>query len=205
MSVYQRYFRITQGPMVDEIDRLFELRIAAGKLYDELAVKHGATGSKNYDRAGTFAGFTFATAPDQDIYRRDKKTRLWVPRKNTPAGKAIWADIKSLPTPAPIEHALRLVDLEPGLPMLTDAGKWYAPTLWGYGAPRNIWFVSVPWKDVDSDELEQYRTIKAAKTGFDRDLDALLWEAPADWTEVKRWQVEKEADEISDLMKSNPQ
>lgn len=196
MSVYIRYFRITEGPIVAEIDRLFELRTAAGKLYAELAVKYGATGASNYDRSGTFAGFTFAGRPDQDVYRLDKKTRLWVPRKNVPAGKAIWAEIKSLPAPAPIEHAMRLAGLEPGLPMLTDSGKWYAPTLWGYGAPRNIWFVSVPWKDVDPEKLEQYKVDKAAGTHFNRDLDALLWEAPADWTEVKRWQIEKEAEEI---------
>lgn len=196
MSVYQRYFRITAGPITDEIARLAELRSAAGELYAELAVKYGATGSSNYDRSGAFAGFTFAERPDQDVYRLDKKTRLWVPRKNVPSGKVIWSDIKSLPTPAPIENAMRLAGLEPGLPMLVDSGKWYAPTMWGYGAPRNIWFVSVPWMDVDPERLEQYKVDKAAGKHYNRDLDALLWEAPADWTEVKRWQIEKEAEEI---------
>ncbi len=196
MSVYKRYFRITEGPVVDEIDRLFELRIAAGKLYAELAVKYGATGSSNYDRSGTFAGFTFAIPPDQSVYRRDRKTRLWVPRKNVPAGKAIWAEIKSLPTPSPIEYALRLVGLEPGLPMITDGGRWYAPGLWGYGAPSNIWFVRVPWKDVDPASLDQYKADRAAGKHFNGELDALLWKAPEDWTEVKGWQVEKECEEL---------
>jgi hypothetical protein len=196
MSVYKRYFRLTEGPVVAEIDRLFELRIAAGKLYAELAVKYGATRSNNYDHNGAFAGFSFTDSPDKDVYRLDKKTRLWVPRKNTPAGKAIWAEIKTLPTPAPIEHAIRLAGLEPGLPMLTDAGRWYAPTMWGYGAPRNIWFISVPWKDVDPEKLSAYKAEKAAGKCFDRDLDALLWEAPAGWTEVKRWEIEKESEEI---------
>jgi hypothetical protein len=199
MSVYKRYFRITAGPVVDEIDRLFELRIAAGKLYAELAVKYGATGSSNYDRTGTFAGFTFATPPDQSVYRLEKKTRLWVPRKRG-RGEAIWSDIKALPAPSPIEHALRLANLEPGLPMLTDAGRWYAPTLWGFGAPRNVWFVSVPWKDVDPEKLAEYKAAKATGSSFYRNLDALTWEAPADWTEVKSWQIEKESEEINEAL-----
>ncbi|MBD1553859.1 hypothetical protein [Pseudomonas typographi] len=196
MSVYQRYFRITEGPVVDEIDRLFDLRIAAGKLYQDLATKYGAAEAQVYERSGSFAGFTFATPPDQIVYRRDKRTRLWLPRKNVPGGKAIWEEIDSLPTTSPIAHALRLVDLEPGLPMLTSGGRWYAPCLWGFGAPHNIWFVSVPWKDVDPEKLAAYRAEKAEGKCFDRGLDALIWEPPADWAEVKSWQIEKEAEEI---------
>lgn len=197
MSVYKRFFRVTKGPMVEEIDRLFELRFAASKLYEELRVKYGAKAVHNWQHSGAFAGFVFEKLPDQSIYCRVPKQRgLWRPRKNVPAGKSIWAEIKQLPEPSPIEHALRLVGLEPGLPMLTDAGRWYAPTLWGYGAPRNVWFVSVPWKDEDPQKLEEYKAIKAAKKGFDRDLGALLWEPPSDWVEVKRWEVEKEVDEI---------
>ncbi|MNN39727.1 hypothetical protein D3C81_1537750 [compost metagenome] len=80
--------------------------------------------------------------------------------------------------------------------MLTDGNRWYGPQLWGYGAPRNVWFVSVPWKDVDPAKLEEYQEVKKAKKGFDRDLDALLWTPPANWAEVKRWEIEKEVDEI---------
>lgn len=195
-SVYQRYFRFTEGPLIAEIDRLFDLRQAAGALYKQLADKYGATEANVYDRSGTFAGFVFTTPPDKNVYRRDAKTRLWVPRKNVPAGKEIWADIKQLPNPEPIENALRLAGLEPGMPFITDAGRWYAPGIWGHGAPRNIWFVVVPWKDVDPQKLEEYKAIKAAKKGFDCDLEALLWTPPAEWTEVKHWQVEKEAEEI---------
>lgn len=197
MSVYKRYFRVTEGPMVDEIDHLFEQRLAAGALYRQLADKYGATEANVYDRSGNFAGFVFTMPPDHTVYRRDTKTRLWLPRKNVPAGKEIWADIKQLPTPEPIENALRLANLEPGLPMLTDAGRWYSPSLWGYGAPRNIWFVSVPWLDVDPEKMAAYKSDKAEGKCFDRDLDALSWEPPAGWTEVKRWQVEKEVDEIN--------
>lgn len=193
MSVYKRYFRVTSGPMIAEIDRLFDLRIAAATMYKQLADKYGAEEANVYDRSGTFAGFAFKVPPDKNVYRRDAKTRLWLPRKNVPAGKDIWAEIKQLPTPEPIENAMKLAGLTPGLPMLTDAGRWYAPTIWGYGAPRNIWFVSVPWKDVDPDKLAAYHLDDGR---FDRDLEALSWQPPEEWVEVKRWQIEKEDEEI---------
>ena len=196
MSVYKRYFRVTSGPMIAEIDRLFDLRIAAGTLYKQLADKYGAEEANVYDRSGTFAGFVFKVPPDNNVYRRDAKTRLWLPRKNVPAGKDIWAEIKQLPTPEPIENAMKLAGLTPGLPMLTDGGRWYAPTIWGYGAPRNIWFVSVPWLDVDPDKIAAYQVEKAEGKCFDRDLDSLTWEPPTEWEEVKRWQIEKEDEEI---------
>ncbi|MBN0977200.1 hypothetical protein JTY93_17285 [Pseudomonas hygromyciniae] len=81
--------------------------------------------------------------------------------------------------------------------MLTDTGRWYAPTLRGFGAPRNIWCVSVPWKDIDPSRLEQYRADKAEGKRFNGELDALLWLPPADWQEVKSWQIEKETEELS--------
>lgn len=196
MSIYQRYFRFTEGPVVEEIDRLFELRIAAGKLYKELADKYGAESANSWEHSGAFAGFQFTTAPDKNVFRMLPKHRLWVPRKNVPAGKAIWAEIRGLPTPSPIEHALRFVDLEPGLPMLTDGGRWYAPTLWGYGAPRNIWFARVPWRDEDPAKMEQYKAARESRTHFDRNLDALCWTPPANWVEVKGWEIEKEQEEI---------
>jgi len=196
MSVYKRYFRVTNGPMVEEIDRLFELRFAASARYKEFGDKYGATETHSFERSGAFAGFVFNTPPDQAVYRRDAKTRLWLPRKNVPAGKAIWAEINELPKAHTVEYAPRLAGLEPGMPFLTDAGRWYAPSLWGFGAPRNVWFVSVPWMDVDPDKLAAYKADKAEGKRFDRDLDALSWEPPAGWTEVKRWQVEKESDEI---------
>lgn len=187
---------MTSGPIITEIDRLFDLRIAAGTLYKQLADKYGAEEANVYDRTGTFAGFVFKVPPDKNVYRCDAKTLLWLPRKNVPAGKAIWAEIKQLPTPEPIENAMKLAGLTPGLPMLTDAGRWYAPTIWGYGAPRNIWFVSVPWLDVDPDKIAAYEAEKAEGKCFDQDLEALTWQPPVEWEEVKRWQIEKEDEEI---------
>lgn len=203
MSVYQRYFRITEGPVVDEINRLQEIRFAAAKVFAALGDKYKSKSVNTYESSGRFAGFTFDEKPDEAVFRLLKKHRLWVPRKIGP-GKEIWAEINALPQPAPIGDALLLVGLTANLPTLTDNGRWYAPCIWGFGKPRSIWFVSVPWKDVDPAELAQYKLDKAAGTHFNRDLDHLNWEAPADWTEVKNWQIEKEAEELRAAIAAEP-
>ncbi len=71
------------------------------------------------------------------------------------------------------------------------------PTLWVSSEPtRPVWFISVPWMGRDPEKLAQHKLDRAAKTKIDRELDHLLWEVPAGWTEVKRWQIEKECEEI---------
>lgn len=59
-----------------------------------------------------------------------------------------------------------------------------------------MWYVSVPWKDVDPAKLGQYKADKAAGKCFDQDLEALMWEVPEGWTEVKHWQIQKEQEEF---------
>lgn len=196
MSVYKRYFRVTEGPMVDEIDRLQELLSAAAVHADKVAKQVGGE-FKTWQNSGSFAGFTFKAPPCQKTYRLLKKHGLWVPRKNTPEGKEVWAAIDQVPLPDPAESALKLADLTPNAPALFSDSKWYAPTLWGYGKPVSVWFVSVPWLDVDPEELAAYKKDRAAGSRCDSNLEHLSWEAPEGWVEVKRWQIEKESEELS--------
>lgn len=202
MSVYKRYFRVTEGPMVDEIDRLQELLSVAAVHADKVAKQVGGE-FKTWQSSGSFAGFAFKAPPCQKTYRLLKKHGLWVPRKNTPEGKEVWAAIEQVPLPAPVDSALKLADLSPNFPALCDGGKWYAPALWGFGKPVGVWFVSVPWLDVDPAELEAYKVERDAKTRFDRDLDHLSWAVPEGWVEVKRWQIEKEYEELSASAKTD--
>lgn len=201
MSVYKRYFRITEGPMVDEIDRLQDIRIAAGQLYQQLADKYGATTVQAFN-SGTFAGFTFKERPDENVYRFIRKHRLWAPRKNVPAGKAMWAEINALTAPRPISDALELVGLTGKVPVIFSGGKCYLADVWGYGKPTSIWFVSVPWMDVDPEKMNQYKLDRADGGRYDNNLEHLQWEAPTNWTEVKQWQIEKEAEEINAAKKA---
>lgn len=196
MSVYKRYFRVTEGLMVDEINRLQDLMSAAAVHADKVAKQVGGD-FQTWQSSGNFAGFKFKVAPCQKTYRLLKKHGLWIPRKNTPEGKEVWASIDQVPLPKPVDSALAAADLAPNIPALFHGSKWYAPTLWGFGKPVSVWFVSVPWLDVDPEELKAYKTDREARTRRDGNLDHLLWTAPEGWAEVKHWQIEKESEEIN--------
>lgn len=202
MSIYIRYFRFTDGPVADEIDRLQDLRSVAAIHADKVAKQVGGE-FKTWQSTGSFAGFSFKETPCQKTYRILKKHGLWVPRKNTPEGKEVWSAIEQVPLPDPVDSALKLAELTPSFPALTGGGKWYAPSLWGYGKPTSIWFVSVPWMDMDPAKMEKYKLDKAEGTHHNSNLEHLQWEAPANWTEVKKWQIEKEVEEIDAAAKAD--
>lgn len=196
MSVYKRYFRFTEGPVVDEIDRLQDLFTVAAQSAVKVAEQVGGE-FQTWQSSGGFAGFKFKDIPCEQTFRYVKKTRLWLPRKNTPEGKAVWAAIDQVSLPDPVSSAIKLAGLTPDIPALFADGRCYVPTLWGFGKPVGIWFVSVPWMDVDPAELAQYKVDFAAGTRGDRNLEHLTWQVPEGWAEVKEWQIRKESEELS--------
>lgn len=202
MSVFKRYFRFTSGPLVARIDALHAARDAAA--VRAAAVSQIVGGEfKIWDSNGQFAGFAFQLPPDPDAFRLVKKHRLYMPRKNTELGRKVWAHVQKVgELPAPVDSVLADVGLDARLPQLFHTGCAYTSGLWGFGAPTNVWFVSVPWRDVDPAELEKYRAQRDTEGAwFDRNLEFLLWTPPAEWEEVKGWQVTKESEEINARLK----
>lgn len=197
MGVYKRYFRVASGALIDEIEKIKAQRDAASAALDELRPKVGAKDAWFW-KDGTFACFTFEKDPDPAVYRRTKYG--WVPKKNCKEGKAIWAEIKKVPACPHYERALLAVELNPDIPCLTDGSVAYWPALGGFPG-KNIWFISVPWKDVDPDEMADYIAKNEAGTHYNRDLDHLRWTPPADWLEIKEWQYLKEWEELSEESK----
>ena len=195
MSVYKRYFRFTEGPVVDEIDRLQELMAVAAVSADKIAKQVGGD-FQTWQSTGSFAGFEFKVTPCENTFRFVKKTGLWLPRKNTLEGRALWEKIKEVQLPDPIGSALKLAGLSHSFPSLFADGRMYMSVLWGFGKPTSVWFASVPWKDVDPEKLVAYRKDRDAGTRCDGTFEHLEWKPPAEWEEVKEWQISKEAEEI---------
>ena len=190
MSVYKRFFRVTEGPFVSRIDQIFSERDEASKLYEALCKDIGASSAH---AGNVFAGFKFKPPGPNDPKNWKLSGSLWLPKKTTKAGKALQARIDSLPLPAQVQSALLAADLHSG-PALVEGNRWYGSTL--YGA-AGIWFVCVPWRDEDPEKLEKYRNDRSAGIWMDGCLYHLLWSPPAEFVEVKRWQVEKEYEEIT--------
>ncbi len=191
MSVYQRYFRVTQGALIDRLLELKAQKEAGTAAYLALRDEVGAENVHVYS-GGNFAGFSFKE-PDRNLYR--EQGGAWLPRKNSKRGKELWAKINQLPKVPGAQRALDACGLGGGHPVLFCDGYAWSATVSGY-YDRNIWFVKVPWKDIDPQELEQYKADKASKTRLCADLDHLLWEPPAEWEEIKEWQFLKEWEEL---------
>ena len=198
MSIYKRHFRVTSGPLIEEAKRIAEQIESARQAWIPFIERIGAK-QWRYWSDGSFAGLGFEQEPDTSIYRRDRRNSdIWIPRKNSKAGKALLDEISALPKSESIQNALRVVDLYPGIPALIDhrSGRWYGPAMGGM-ADKEIWFVEIPWRDEDPAVLEKYKNEKAAGISCDCELDHLLWQPPADWEEIKHWQYLKEWEELT--------
>lgn len=193
-TVYHRFFRVTEGELLDEVRRLMDQREEARKAIVALSRELGCE-IKAYESGG-IAGFAFKKKPDQEIWKQPNRYGLYWPRKNTAAGKEMWARIKQLPEFPGVNGALRVAGLNVGFPCLIAGRTGYSPVLWGYPA-KGVIFVKVPWRDEDPERLATYQRDKTDGICFSADLDHLLWVPPAYMQEIKEWQALKEYEELS--------
>ncbi|EPQ7009186.1 hypothetical protein [Pseudomonas aeruginosa] len=191
MSIFHRYFRVTSGALVDRLHELKAATEAALEKYTSLRDEVGAEQIHAWPD-GSFAGFTFKH-PDRSTYRESRGA--WLPKKNCAEGKALWARINELPEAPGPQLALRDFGLYGDVPCLLGDGYGWRTTLCGF-YDSNIWFVKVPWKDADQDELKEYMA-ERKKTRFCADFEHLLWTPPADWKEIKEWEFLKEWEELN--------
>lgn len=189
-----RYFRITEGPVVDEVRRIIAKRKELSELYVEFEKRIGAKGTRIYNHSGKVAGFEFEEAPSNDVWRKPDRDGLYLPRKNSPTGKVLHKEIEALPRLPAIQDALKLVNLPPHSPIVFAEGRAYFASLYGFPA-KGVLFVRVPWRDVDPERLAQYRREKAERTHFNAEYEHAMWTPTPEMVEVKEWEVLKEMDE----------
>lgn len=193
--MYFRFFRVTEGELLDELSRLTDERNRAAEEALKLSRKLGATNFHVWSRGG-LAGFVFEKEPDQKAWcRADRKTGLYWPRKNTVEGKAIWKEIKGLPPIPNVQKALAIVGLDYSFPVICDDRNGYSPVAWGW-VDKGVVFVKVPWRDIDPAEMEEYKAARAKGTRMSCMLDHLLWEPPSYMVEIKEWEMLKETEEL---------
>lgn len=193
-KIFRRHFRVTQGALLDEIDKISTQRSAAKAAARELLQRVGAADFLVWED-GSFAGFSFSTPPDADLYHR--KGKAWLPVRGTDFGKQTWKQIKALPPCPSYQMALSAVGLHPELPALIDEDQGVSHRSLVGGFPDlGIWFVDVPWRDVDQEELSVYQAKRAAGQAFSTVNQHLLWTPPTDWEEIKEWQYLKEWEEL---------
>ncbi len=196
METYTRYFRITSGPVLEKAREIEANNQEARKAVLAFCHEIGAENAMNY-RDGSLAGFKFKTTPDQQVWKQPDSYGAYWPRKNSAAGRDMLARIKALPPFLPLFGALELVGLYGGFPILIGGGVGYTCTICG-SADLGVYFVGVPWRDKSPEDLAEYRMAKENKSPCSNsELEHLQWQPTADMVEIKRWEMEKEIEELN--------
>ena len=99
MTVETAHF-LPAGESLEGCKRFYKEYVAALDAWLAFSKEIGATTKIAFsDYTGNVTGFTFPAdaKPDPTVWREDKKGRCWVPRRNTPAGKAMAERVEALP------------------------------------------------------------------------------------------------------------
>lgn len=195
MTIYQRYFRVTSGPLMDEVRKIEADNDRNRQAVLDFAAEIGATNMFSY-KDGTVSGFEFDKTPDQSIWKQPNSFGHYLPRKNTNGGKEMAKRIQGMPRLIGIGGALKSIGLYDSFPVLFGNGKGYISTLTGT-TRLGVMFVSVPWKDINPEELAQYKRDNAAGIHSSAELEHLGWQPTADMQEIKHWEMEKEIEELN--------
>lgn len=197
-AVRHRHFKVTDGPLMDEMQRIMDHRQkafkAAGELSEELKAK-----SASYAGDWIFA-FDKGQQQSDDFQKLWRKVGRWEgktffkPRRNTKAGRQMAARLKKLPRILDHNQAVKVVGLDTG-PAVIEGNTWYRPVIWGWGADDPLFFVKVPWRDFDPEILEAYRIMRDADEFMCTYLDYAMWEPHPSMHEIPEWQVLKITDE----------
>lgn len=195
MDVYNRYFRITSGPV---LEKAREIEAANLKAMEAVLSFCNEIGAENCfsRRDGVLTGFKFAGTPDQQVWKQPDSFGNYWPRKNSAQGREMLDRIRQLPRLRNITEALKAVGLLIEGPVLISGRNGHACGISGNGT-LGVYFVSVPWRDVAQEDLAKYQQEKADGTHWSIVMDHLLWKPTADMVEVKRWEAEKEIEELN--------
>lgn len=201
-TVYRRFFEIKDAATLARINELRDKRSAYNKQALDFTAEIGAETA--YTRSERISGFDFKSEPDLKVWKEGRDG--WVPRLNTKGGKAMQAridDLNKRHEPEPLDNALTIAGLNPGFPVLLEQrngrGVGYRVGICGFPGEAARWFAGVPWRDKDPAKLAEYKTQREGERHhWSSELDHLLWTPPAEWVEVKEWEVQKALDEYKE-------
>lgn len=191
-----RFFKVTAGPLMDELHRIHQSRQTAYAALKKFAKEMGASGVMTADRRG-FCGLAFDPPPDPAVWKKVSDNCYW-PKRNTKAGRELHKRMRALPVMESHSRALRVVGLDGGgFPVLLEGRYGYCNTLFGNIVDGPV-FIRVPWRHVSDQELAEYRREREAGTRWCASLSHLSWQPHESMAEVKEWEVLRYLDEAAD-------
>lgn len=191
-NIYRKYYRVTDGPLVDAVQAAKEINVAAHKAYVEILQEIGATAYCHRD--GKLTGIRFKEEPDKYLFKKQKVRDGWYPKQNCKEGRELAARIKAVKT-ASVQGCLKTVGLCGTAPLIFGSDRAYYVTLIFIPDTPPVIYVSVPWFDADPQEIEQYKKDREAKTHFNHSLDFVsTWNSTPHMIPVKEWEVQRHID-----------
>lgn len=192
MNKYNRYFRVTEGPLIAAIIEANTVNRAARKLYADILQDIGA--QETYlQRDNKLVAVIFDSKPNPNRYKRVDQG--WYPKRNSTEGRDLHRQFELVKT-ANVQECLATVGLTTS-PTIHDPSKGvcYFAALMVIPSDPVVAYVRVPWYDEDPEVVEQYKADKAAGIRSCMSLDAITWDPTGDMLEVKEWEMSKAIDE----------
>ena len=203
MSVYSRHFKVTEGPIIEEMKRIRLVIKAAQDEYSDIVKDMGADPGY-YQRDNELTGVLFTdNKVDRALFKpvgRNGKYG-WYPKKTHREGR-LWAGRLAAVETAKDEDVLSLA----GIPdqdrffWLCKGGKVYFPTVIHIPKPLTA-VIRVPWYDEDPEKIERYRR---DPEGVECD-SIFLWEPKPEMVEIKEWEFLKLVEEYNTSIASPSQ
>lgn len=194
-----RYFQVdADSPFADKLREVFAQRVKSRTALNKFLKRIKATQMYGTDAANYQFDFKSDSDADPKVWAKTKpyrNTYYFRPKKNTPEGKAMAAEIKALPAyPDPATALQTIPKLPCGFPVVIEGNTGYRPFIRFANMDKGIMIVSIPWVDVPKKELDEY--IKQANSGEKRHswcsrMDYAQWKPPSWMQELKEWEALK--------------
>lgn len=220
-EITRRFFKIKTDSQLHSI--LLENAKILKEVDNQIAdfsKKHGASDHEFLidSATGRLIGLKFEDGKaDKNLFKQ-LQSGAWIPKKNSKEAKAIFEEMESLPVrddvPVITEKEL---GLRFNMPELFHGSKVYRCTAFGWFKPdanQNLHvFVSVPYAEVCPQELSDFRQGKPFNTEEEsyRKKELFNWLVKLENTldqfsgqlvEMKKWQVDKEFEELREAAKN---
>jgi hypothetical protein len=194
MNVYRRYFRVTEGPIVEDAKEVLSVNKKAQEEYSAILEEIGACSTQWWQRGNRLVGIKFDHSPGNNY---KKINPGWYPKKNTKAGRELCKRLESIETREE-RFCLRSTKLGTLIPVLFGGGKAYGVAHVIIPSDPPVVYVSVPWYDEDPGVLSAY---KNDKNHISANLDHLLWEPTEHMRECKEWEYKRAIEEWNESIK----
>lgn len=141
-----KFYRVTEGPMIERLAEIKAMRDESSKKLNELAGTYDATEILTFT-SGSVAAFVFDNKPDLAVWK--KVQHGWLPKVSTKQGKIIGKNVKACGERPSFKDALKVYGIKNMMILGTASSRgmpMHTAQLVGHFDDM-VFFVKVPYTD----------------------------------------------------------